>query len=78
MSKNKITIDEIVLTIGRSKVRLSVAEAKELQGVLRDLLGGDPTFYYGAPYWPYKRWTDPTVVWGPNTNSTEITLLANG
>lgn len=61
----KIEVSKIVLKMGKKKVELSLAEAKELQELLNDIFGKKeiinipnwPVYIKRQSPWPHQRWT---------------------
>jgi hypothetical protein len=85
-----VTIEKIIINVGKKKLELSAEEAKELNDVLNGLLGhkvmlgGNPTWIWYPPVYEYKypNWTvgDPventfTIT---NTNYTKGAALTAG
>jgi len=67
-----ISIEKIVLKLGKKEIHLTVEEAKELHSVLKD------TFFFSNPAWqPWYRDTVhiPYVYWGyPQITDTSYTV----
>ncbi|MCA9327722.1 hypothetical protein KDA14_04295 [Candidatus Saccharibacteria bacterium] len=68
MSKKKIEISSITVTIGDTSIEATIDELKTLYRALGELFE-DKTKHVPCPVYPYWPWDKPTITWATSSGT---------
>jgi len=74
-----VTVEKIVLKIGKKELELSPEEVKELKEVLDKMFGDEKIVHYYYPHYPYYYPSCPTHMptWYYASSAGNVTLLSS-